>query len=183
MELRENSVLEWVKNKTLNVLHVSERVNPADIFTKEMRDGAHFRRLWDSFVCRLSNFHQQSLLVIHHQSQSTSHKTPRQVVPSAASPKATFVILRLGVPFPYAGPSQPFIICRVRVVSLYDTFITLFRQVCSEIRYGKNGSFSAHCSWTQGWGVLFHVYLEGIFDIPCGMPRRRATWSFLGPLA
>jgi len=23
--------------------------------------------------------------------------------------------------------------------------------------------------------LLFHVYLEGIFDIPCGMSRRRAT--------
>ena len=71
MELRENSVREWVENKTLNVLHVSGRINPADIFTKEMRDGAHFRRLRDSFMCRLSNFLQQSLLVIHHQSEST----------------------------------------------------------------------------------------------------------------
>ena len=42
MELRENSVREWVENRTLNVLHVSGRINPADIFTKEMRDGAHF---------------------------------------------------------------------------------------------------------------------------------------------
>jgi hypothetical protein len=93
------------------------------------------------------------------------------------------VILRLCVPFPYAEPSQPFLICRVRVISLYDTFITLFCRVCSEIQYGKNDSFSAHCSWTQGWGVLFHVYLEGIFDIPCGIPRQRATWSFHSPLA
>jgi hypothetical protein len=85
MELRKNSVREWVENKTLNVLHVSGRINPADIFTKEMRDGAHFRRLRDSFMCRLSDFLQQSLLVIHHQSQSTSHTNHRQVVPSAAS--------------------------------------------------------------------------------------------------
>ncbi len=88
MELRENSVREWVENKTLNVLQVSGRVNPADIFTKEMQDGAHFWRLWDSFMFRLSNFLQQSLLVIHHQSQSTSPVTPWQVVPSAASSKA-----------------------------------------------------------------------------------------------
>jgi hypothetical protein len=80
MELRKNSVREWVENKTLNVLHVSGRINPADIFTKEMRDGAHFRRLQDSFMCRLSNFLQQSLLVIYHQSQSTSHTTHRQMV-------------------------------------------------------------------------------------------------------
>jgi hypothetical protein len=59
MELRKNSVHEWVENKTLTVLHVSGRVNPTDIFTKKMRDGAHFRRLRDSFMCRLSNFLQQ----------------------------------------------------------------------------------------------------------------------------
>ncbi len=88
MELRKNSVREWVENKTLNVLHVSGRVNPADIFAKEMRDGAHFRRLRDSFMCRLSDFLQQSLLAIHHQSQSTSPMTLWQVVPLAASLKA-----------------------------------------------------------------------------------------------
>jgi hypothetical protein len=84
MELRKNLVREWVQDITLNVLHVSGRVNPADIFTKEMRDRAHFWRLQDSFMCRLSNFLWQSILVIHH-SQSTSHMAPRQVVPLAAS--------------------------------------------------------------------------------------------------
>jgi hypothetical protein len=88
MELRENSVREWVADKTLNILHVSGHDNPANIFTKEMRDGAHFRRLRDSFMCRLSDFIQQSILVIHHQSQSTSHMTPCQGVPLAASSKA-----------------------------------------------------------------------------------------------
>jgi hypothetical protein len=90
MELRENYVREWVADKTLNILHVSGRVNPTDIFTKEMRDGAHFRRLQDSFMCCLSDFIQQSILVIHHQSQSTSHMTLCRGVPSVASSK-TFV--------------------------------------------------------------------------------------------
>jgi hypothetical protein len=32
--------------------------------------------------------------------------------------------------------------------------------------------------------VIPRVYLEGIFCIPpAGMPRRRPTWPFLGPLA
>ena len=88
MELRENSVHEWVENKTLNVLHVNGCINPADIFTKEMRDGAQFQQLRDSFMGRLSDFLQQSLLVIHHQSQLTSHTTLHQVVPSAASSNA-----------------------------------------------------------------------------------------------
>jgi hypothetical protein len=88
MGLRKNSVREWVADKTLNILHVSGRVNPADIFTKEMRDRAHFWRLQNSFMCHLSDFIQQSILVIHHQSQSTSHMTPCQGAPSAASSKA-----------------------------------------------------------------------------------------------
>jgi hypothetical protein len=136
MELRENSVHKWVENTTLNVLHVSGHVNPAYIFTKEMGDGAHFRRLWDSFMCCLSNFLQQSLLIIHHQSQSTSHTTPCQVVPSAVSSKAMLAQYCTALcSFLYVGPSQPFLICRVRVVSLYDAFITLPCHVCSEIRY------------------------------------------------
>jgi hypothetical protein len=66
MELRENAVREWVHDGILNVLHIKGSINPADIFTKEMWDGAHFRRLRDSFMCRLSDFLHQSLLVVHH---------------------------------------------------------------------------------------------------------------------
>jgi hypothetical protein len=89
MELRKNSVREWVQDKTLNILHVSGCVNPTDIFTKEMWDGAHFWRLQDSFTCRLSDFLQQSILVIHH-SQLTSHTAPCQVVPLAALSMTVF---------------------------------------------------------------------------------------------
>ncbi len=42
MEMRKNAVCEWAQDAFLKVLHVSGRINPADIFTKEMRDGAHF---------------------------------------------------------------------------------------------------------------------------------------------
>jgi hypothetical protein len=42
MEMRKNAVREWVQDAFLKVLHVSGRINPADIFTKEMHDGAHF---------------------------------------------------------------------------------------------------------------------------------------------
>jgi hypothetical protein len=42
MEMRKNAVREWVQDASLKVLHVSGRINPADIFTKEMHDGAHF---------------------------------------------------------------------------------------------------------------------------------------------
>ena len=48
IKLCENSFCEWVQDKTLQVEHVSGKVNPEDIFTKEMHDGAHFRHVRDS---------------------------------------------------------------------------------------------------------------------------------------
>jgi hypothetical protein len=85
MEMRENAVREWVQDSSLKVLHVPGRINPADIFTKEMRDGAHFRRLRDSFMCPLSLFLQQSLLDVHlSRQQDLPLSQPLQLVPSAA---------------------------------------------------------------------------------------------------
>ena len=51
MEMRKNSVHKWVQDVTLRILHVKSKINPEDIFTKEMRDGTHFWRLRDSFMC------------------------------------------------------------------------------------------------------------------------------------
>ncbi len=42
IELKENSVGEWVEDGTITVTHVAGKCNPSDIFTKEMRDGANF---------------------------------------------------------------------------------------------------------------------------------------------
>ncbi len=81
--MQENLVREWVQDGVLNVLHVKGRVNPADIFTKEMWDGAHFWCLHDSFMCRLS------LLVIHH-SHLAPQPVPTQVVPSAALSRTVY---------------------------------------------------------------------------------------------
>jgi hypothetical protein len=87
MELRENAVREWVHDGTITLRHVKGRVNPADIFTKEMHDGAHVWRLRDSFMCRLSNFLHQSLLVIHR-NQLFPTPTPQPLVLSAATSTA-----------------------------------------------------------------------------------------------
>jgi hypothetical protein len=81
IELRENSVREWVQDKKIEICHVPGKVNPADIFTKEMRDGAHFRHLRDSFMSRLSDFVNGSILAVHHASQSI----PNIVTPAAAA--------------------------------------------------------------------------------------------------
>ncbi|KAL7536700.1 hypothetical protein ACHAWF_005540, partial [Thalassiosira exigua] len=53
---KENSLQEWVQEGSLAVRHDRDRVNPADIFTKEMKDGATFRRLRDSFMSRSAVF-------------------------------------------------------------------------------------------------------------------------------
>ncbi len=77
--------LEWVQDKTLNVVHVAGKIAPANIFTKEMKDGAHFRRLRDSFMIHLSDFVNDSLLVLHHAHQCSSQVTPAASLVSLAS--------------------------------------------------------------------------------------------------
>ncbi len=70
----------WWHNKTLDVLHVTGKINPANIFTKEIRDGTHFCCLCDSFMSRLSDFLSTSLLTVHH----ARLQTPNQILPAAA---------------------------------------------------------------------------------------------------
>jgi hypothetical protein len=84
IEMRENAVREWVQDSYLQILHVPGRTNPADIFTKEMRDGAHFWRLQDSFMCPLADFLQQSLLDVHLSRQQVEPHL-QQVLPSVDS--------------------------------------------------------------------------------------------------
>ena len=52
VSLRENAVRKSVDNKELSIHHVSGKLNPADLFTKELKDGAHFYRLRD-ILCHL----------------------------------------------------------------------------------------------------------------------------------
>ncbi len=68
IELCKKSVCEWVQDNTLNVKHVSGKLNPANIVTKEMHNGAHFRQLRDSFMSHLSEFLNDLILAIHHAS-------------------------------------------------------------------------------------------------------------------
>jgi hypothetical protein len=74
IELCKNSICEWVQDKTISVKHVAGKTNPADNFTREMRDGVHFCHLRDSFMCRLFDFLNTSLLKIHHVHQQ-SHQS------------------------------------------------------------------------------------------------------------
>ena len=56
LELCDKATREWAQNGIIKVLHLTGKCNPSDIFTEEMKDGAHFRRLCDSLICRLSKF-------------------------------------------------------------------------------------------------------------------------------
>ncbi len=91
IELQENSVCNWIQSKLLTVKHVSGKLNPSDIFTKKMRDCMHFRRLWDSFMSRLSDFVHASLLAVQHGCQSALFSIPAAAhVVLAADPLSYF---------------------------------------------------------------------------------------------
>jgi hypothetical protein len=84
IEHRENATREWVADGSIAVSHVSSKCNPSDIFTKEMRDGANFRRLRDSFMSRASEFlkgiftslHFQSRTLPEHVAQTANYVSP-----------------------------------------------------------------------------------------------------------
>ena len=57
IEFQENSVREGVQDKSISVSHVANKDNMNNIFTKEMRNVAHFCRLYDSFMPHLTTCH------------------------------------------------------------------------------------------------------------------------------
>ncbi len=80
IKLCKSLVCKWVQDKTIAAKHVAGKINPVDIFTKEMHDGTHFCFLWDSFMPWLSDFLNFLLLHSHHPRQRSQHS----VAPSAA---------------------------------------------------------------------------------------------------
>jgi hypothetical protein len=78
IELHENSVCELVQDKTILVKHVAVKINPADIFTKEMQDRTHFWHLCNSLcLVSLISFRNQYWLFImlgKHHSKSSSRR-------------------------------------------------------------------------------------------------------------
>jgi hypothetical protein len=69
IEHRENATREWVADGSIAVSHVSTKCNISDIFIKEMRDGANFLRLRDSFMSRASDFLKGIFTSIYFPSQ------------------------------------------------------------------------------------------------------------------
>ncbi|KAL7547160.1 hypothetical protein ACHAWF_010478, partial [Thalassiosira exigua] len=54
--LKENKVDEVHASGDAAVTHIPGEINSSDIFTKEIKDAAHFRRLCDSFMVSRGNF-------------------------------------------------------------------------------------------------------------------------------
>jgi hypothetical protein len=80
IKLHKNLICKWVQDKLLWVCHVLGKINPDEMFRKEMSDGAHFCCLCDSVMSWLSDFLNKSLLAFHHAQQPS----PNCLIPTAA---------------------------------------------------------------------------------------------------
>ena len=83
VNLRENRVREAQVAGHVHVKHIPGVINSANIFTKELKDSAHFRRLRDSFMVSKSNFKQ-----FHH--NVPNHMAPRTNLPYTSALHATY---------------------------------------------------------------------------------------------
>jgi hypothetical protein len=61
ISLRENVIRERQAAGDVTITHIPGVINPSDIFTKELKDAAHFRRLRDSMMVSKTAF-----LKYHH---------------------------------------------------------------------------------------------------------------------
>ena len=50
VNIRDSAVRDSVRNCEIDIKHIDGHLNPADLFTKEMRDVSHFLRLRDLVV-------------------------------------------------------------------------------------------------------------------------------------
>ena len=82
INLRENKVREVHANGTVAVTHIPGAINGSDIFTKEMKDAAHFRRLRDCMMVSRAAF-------LRHGHAVPSHVLPHSVLPYFTLPTAT----------------------------------------------------------------------------------------------
>ena len=56
INLKDSAVCDSIQAKEVDIYHIPGAINPSDIFTKEMRDAAHFRTLRDSFIMSAEKF-------------------------------------------------------------------------------------------------------------------------------
>jgi hypothetical protein len=51
IQMHENRIRENIASKFIRVCHIDGKINLVDIFTKEMKDTAHFLEIHDLFMC------------------------------------------------------------------------------------------------------------------------------------
>lgn len=56
INLKDCAIRDSVQSKDVTIHHIQGVINPSDIFTKEMKDGLHFRTLRDSFMMSSESF-------------------------------------------------------------------------------------------------------------------------------
>eukprot|EP00804_Cyclotella_cryptica_P030276 CCRYP_019237-RG/>CCRYP_019237-RG protein AED:0.47 eAED:0.39 QI:0/0/0/1/0/0/2/0/316 len=66
LNLHENCVREAHHGNVVDITHIPGVINASDLFTKELKDAAHFRRCRDSFMVSRSNFLQHGHCVPSH---------------------------------------------------------------------------------------------------------------------
>ena len=74
INLRENSIREAQQSNSTFLTHIPGGINASDIFTKEIKDGAHYRRLRDSMMVSKANF-------LRHHHTVPEHLTDRSHLP------------------------------------------------------------------------------------------------------
>jgi len=122
IELQENSVREWIPVK-----HVSGKLNPSDIFTKEMRD-----------VCTSEDYGTLSCLAFQILSMLPSwrsimfvsqHFLPSLLLLMLFLRQALFPTFRLLLLLPFADLFRLYLTSPVLVVNSYEVFSDLFHRV------------------------------------------------------
>eukprot|EP00804_Cyclotella_cryptica_P014486 CCRYP_004818-RA/>CCRYP_004818-RA protein AED:0.46 eAED:0.37 QI:0/0/0/1/1/1/2/0/357 len=84
LNLHENCVREAHHDKVVKITHIPGVINASDLFTKELKDSAHFRRCRDSMMVSHSNFmHHQHCVPAH---MTASHHLPYYSIRSGQTP-------------------------------------------------------------------------------------------------
>eukprot|EP00804_Cyclotella_cryptica_P027547 CCRYP_007491-RF/>CCRYP_007491-RF protein AED:0.58 eAED:0.47 QI:0/-1/0/1/-1/0/1/0/173 len=74
LNLHENCVREAHHDKIVQITHIPGLINASDLFTKELKDSAHFRRCRDSMMVSRSNFVRHHHCVPAH--MASPHNLP-----------------------------------------------------------------------------------------------------------
>lgn len=113
INLRENKVREAVADGSARVRHIDGIINVSDIFTKELKDGAHFRRLRDAMMVSQAAFDRHHHTVPSHAADRDdkpyfcirSHDLPQNNEPSSELPsESAFTTKPNGQPAPQHEP-------------------------------------------------------------------------------